>query len=108
MAGKASVVYMYFVLMYYTITKYVPNKFVNGYQVACKYNIAEKKTMCFEIRLFTYFTIDHSTAVVCCTISHLLWLWEDLVNILTRKGRHASSFSLECTYFKNVIFEKIP
>ena len=27
--------------------------------------------------------------------------------MLTRKPRHASSFSLECTDFKNVIFEKI-
>ena len=35
-------------------------------------------------------------------------LWPDLVKILTRKPRHASSFSLECTDFKNVIFEKIP
>ena len=35
-------------------------------------------------------------------------LWRDLVNILTRKPRHASSLSLECTDFKNVIFEKIP
>jgi hypothetical protein len=35
-------------------------------------------------------------------------LWTDLVKILTRKPRHASSFSLECTNFKNVIFEKIP
>jgi hypothetical protein len=35
-------------------------------------------------------------------------LWTDLVKMLTRKLRHASSFSLECTDFKNVIFEKIP
>jgi hypothetical protein len=28
--------------------------------------------------------------------------------ILTRKPRHASSFSLECTDFKNVNFEKFP
>ena len=28
--------------------------------------------------------------------------------MLTRKLRHASSFSLECTNFKNVTFEKIP
>ena len=34
-------------------------------------------------------------------------LWRDLVKILTRKLRHTSSFSLECTDFKNVIFEKI-
>ena len=34
-------------------------------------------------------------------------LWPDLVKIWTRKRRHASSFSLECTDFKNVIFEKI-
>ena len=34
--------------------------------------------------------------------------WRDLVRILTRKPRHASSFSLECTDFKNVTFEKIP
>ena len=35
-------------------------------------------------------------------------LWTDLVKILTRKARHALSFSLECTDFKNKIFEKIP
>jgi hypothetical protein len=35
-------------------------------------------------------------------------LWTDLVKKLTRKPRHTSSFSLECTDFKNVIFEKIP
>jgi hypothetical protein len=34
-------------------------------------------------------------------------LWADLVRMLTRKLRHASSFSLECTDFKNVIIEKI-
>ena len=34
-------------------------------------------------------------------------LWTDLVKMLTRKPRHASSLSLECTDFKNVIFEKI-
>jgi hypothetical protein len=34
-------------------------------------------------------------------------LWPDLVKILTRKLRHASSFSLERTDFKNIIFEKI-
>ena len=33
-------------------------------------------------------------------------LWTDLVKISSRKPRHASSFSLECTDFKNVIFEK--
>ena len=32
-------------------------------------------------------------------------LWRDLVKILTRKPRHASSFALECTDFKNVTFE---
>ena len=31
----------------------------------------------------------------------------DLMRILTRKLRHASSFSFECTDFKNVIFENI-
>ena len=35
-------------------------------------------------------------------------LWRVLVKILTKKTRHNSSFSLECTDFKNVIFEKIP
>ena len=35
-------------------------------------------------------------------------LWRDLVKILTRKLRHSSSLSLECTDFKNVIFEIIP
>ena len=35
-------------------------------------------------------------------------LWTDLVKNFTRKQRHALSFSLECTDFKNVIFEKIP
>ena len=35
-------------------------------------------------------------------------LRRDLVKILTRKLRHASSLSLECTDFKNIIFEKIP
>ena len=35
-------------------------------------------------------------------------LWTDLVKILTSKPGHSSSFSLECTDFKNVIFEKIP
>ena len=34
-------------------------------------------------------------------------LWTDLVKISSRKPRHASYFSLECTDFKNVIFEKI-
>ena len=34
-------------------------------------------------------------------------LWTDLVKVSSRKLRHASSFSLECTDFKNVIFEKI-
>ena len=34
-------------------------------------------------------------------------LWTDLVKISSRKLRHASSFSLECTDFKYVIFEKI-
>ena len=33
-------------------------------------------------------------------------LWTDLVKISSRKSRHASTFSLECTDFKNVIFEK--
>ena len=32
-------------------------------------------------------------------------MWTDLV--VSRKPRHASSFSLECTDFKNVIFENI-
>ena len=35
-------------------------------------------------------------------------LWRDLVNILMRKPKHASSFSLKCADFKNVIFEKNP
>ena len=35
-------------------------------------------------------------------------LWRDLVKILMRKLRHASSFSLKWTDFKKVIFEKIP
>ena len=35
-------------------------------------------------------------------------LWRDLVKILTIKLWHTSSFSLERTDFKNVIFEKIP
>ena len=35
-------------------------------------------------------------------------LWRDLVKVLTREPRHASSFSLECTDFKNVTFEKFP
>ena len=35
-------------------------------------------------------------------------LWTDLVKILTSKPGHSSSFLLECTNFKNVIFEKIP
>ena len=35
-------------------------------------------------------------------------LWRDLVKSLTRKPRHTSSLSLECTDFKNVIFEKNP
>ena len=34
-------------------------------------------------------------------------LWTDLVKISSRKPRHASSFSLECTDLKNVIFENI-
>ena len=34
-------------------------------------------------------------------------LWTDLVKISAKKPRHASSFSFECTDFKNVIFEKI-
>ena len=34
-------------------------------------------------------------------------LWTDLVKMLTRKLTHTSSFSLECTDFKNLIFEKI-
>ena len=34
-------------------------------------------------------------------------LWRDLVKILATKPRYASSFSLECTDFKNVIFKKI-
>ena len=56
----------------------------------------------------------------CVVISHgdfsnsylLTWgtppLWRDLVKILTRKPRHASSLSLECTDFKNIFLEKIP
>ena len=35
-------------------------------------------------------------------------LRRDLMKILMRKPRHASALSLECTDFKNVIFEKIP
>ena len=35
-------------------------------------------------------------------------LWTDLVKILTSKPGHSSSFLLECTDFKNVIFENIP
>ena len=35
-------------------------------------------------------------------------LWTDLVKILTSKPGHSSSFLLECTDFKNVIFGKIP
>ena len=35
-------------------------------------------------------------------------LWTDLVKILTSKPAHSSSFLLECTDFKNVIFENIP
>ena len=35
-------------------------------------------------------------------------LWRDLVKILMRKPKHASSLSLECTDFKKVIFEKNP
>ena len=34
-------------------------------------------------------------------------LWTDLVKMSSRKLRHASSFSFECTDFKNVIFENI-
>ena len=34
-------------------------------------------------------------------------LWTDLLKILPIKPIHASSFALECTDFKNVIFEKI-
>ena len=34
-------------------------------------------------------------------------LWTDLVKILTSKPGHSSTFLLECTDFKNVIFEKI-
>ena len=34
-------------------------------------------------------------------------LWTDLVKISSRKLRHTSSLSLECTDFKNVIFENI-
>ena len=33
-------------------------------------------------------------------------LWTDLVKISSRKPRHTSSFSLECTNFKSVIFEE--
>ena len=40
-------------------------------------------------------------------LTHTPPLWTDLVKISSRKTRHASSFSLECTDFKNVIFEKI-
>ena len=40
--------------------------------------------------------------------NHTPPLWRDLVNILTRKLWHTSSFSLERTDFKNVTFEKIP
>ena len=35
-------------------------------------------------------------------------LWRDLVKISTSKPGHSSSLFLECTDFKNVIFEKIP
>ena len=35
-------------------------------------------------------------------------LWRDLVEISTRKLWHTSTFSLEGTDFKNVIFEKNP
>ena len=35
-------------------------------------------------------------------------LWTDLVKILTSKLGHSSTFLLECTDFKNVIFENIP
>ena len=33
-------------------------------------------------------------------------LWRDLVKTSTSKPEHSSSFSLECTVFKNMIFEK--
>ena len=34
-------------------------------------------------------------------------LWTDLVKMFSRKLRHVSFFSFECTDFKNVIFENI-
>ena len=38
---------------------------------------------------------------------HIPPLWTDLVKMFSRKPRHVSSFSLEHTDYKNVIFEKI-
>ena len=35
-------------------------------------------------------------------------LWRDLVKILTRKPKHASSLSLDWTDLKNLVFEKNP
>ena len=46
-------------------------------------------------------------AFICIYTVYTPPLWTDLVKMLTIKLRHASSFSLECTDFKNVIFENI-
>ena len=70
-------------------------------------------TRCFELTSFFFLYLEksgdaraltsHSTGLLTPPL-----LWTDLVKMLTRKLRHASSFSLECTDFKNVIFEKNP
>ena len=53
------------------------------------------------------FTEGFSSTVTKVEIANIPPLWTDLVKISSRKPRHASSFSLECNDFKNVIFEKI-
>ena len=57
---------------------------------------------------FRFFSRIQYSATNFVKISATPPLWTDLVKILTRKPRHASSFSLECADFKNIFFEKIP
>ena len=67
-----------------------------------------------DISLVMRFPLQKSVLGACVLLSRIhpspstSPLWTDLVKILARKLRHASSFSLECTDFKNVFFEKNP
>ena len=52
-------------------------------------------------------TIQMKLILLCVWAEPAAPLWTDLVKMFSRKPRHASSFSLERTDFKNIIFENI-